>query len=99
MYNFDRYGVVHTDANGVITTFDEKKHMVEGEINGGVYIINREAFLAKNLPEKYSFEKDYLERFISENKFYGFISEGYFIDIGIPADYANAQEDFKKLFK
>jgi len=99
MYNFDRYGVVHTDADGVITSFEEKKHMEEGEINGGVYIINREAFLAKNLPEKFSFEKDYLERFISEKKFYGFISEGYFIDIGIPHDYENAQEDFKKLFK
>ena len=68
-------------------------------INGGIYFINRELFVAKNLPEKFSFEKDYLERFAGEKKFYGFESNSYFIDIGIPADYTSAQEDFKTLFR
>ena len=99
MQKFDRYGVVNTDAKGVITSFEEKQYKEEGLINGGVYFINREAFLAKNLPEKCSFEKDYLEKFVKEKKFYGFKSEDYFIDIGIPADYAAAQEDFKTIFK
>ena len=99
MHNFDRYGVVNTDAAGIITSFEEKQQKEEGMINGGVYFINREAFLAKNLPEKFSFEKDYLERFVKEKKFYGFTSEDYFIDIGIPVDYDAAQVDFKNLFK
>jgi len=99
MHKFDRYGVVNTNPAGLITSFEEKQYKEEGLINGGVYFINREAFLAKNLPEKFSFEKDYLEKFLTEKKFYGYTSEDYFIDIGIPVDYAGAQEDFKTIFK
>ena len=99
MHDFDRYGIVNTNASGLITSFEEKKYRKTGLINGGAYIINKERFLAKELPEKFSFEKDYLERFISEKKFYGYKSDSYFIDIGIPADYARAQDDFKTIFK
>ncbi len=98
MHDFDRYGIVHTNPAGVITSFEEKKQRAEGLINGGIYIISREEFLAKNLPEKFSFEKDYLERFAGEQKFYGAEADNYFIDIGIPEDYARAQVDFKTLF-
>jgi D-glycero-alpha-D-manno-heptose 1-phosphate guanylyltransferase len=98
MTDFDRYGVVNTNDKGVITSFEEKKQTAEGTINGGVYIINREKFLAKNLPEKFSFEKDYLEKFVNEKGFYGYKDSAYFIDIGIPQDYDKAQEDFKTLF-
>jgi D-glycero-alpha-D-manno-heptose 1-phosphate guanylyltransferase len=97
MNNFDRYGIVETGNNGVITAFREKQFREWGLINGGVYLLNRERFLAKNLPEKFSFEKDYLERFVSENQYYGYKSDGYFIDIGIPEDFSRAQEDFKSI--
>ncbi len=99
MYNFDRYGVVNIDSSDRITSFEEKQHRDEGLINGGVYVVNKEHVLSKNLPEKFSFEKDYFETFVNEKKFLGFISEDYFIDIGIPVDYEKAQEDFKLLFK
>ncbi len=99
MHQFDRYGIVKTDSAGVITTFEEKQYREVGLINGGVYFINREAFMAKKLPPKFSFEKDYQEKFAQEKKFYGFESDSYFIDIGIPTDYANSQVDFKTLFK
>lgn len=95
MHRFDRYGVVNTNADGQITAFEEKQYKEEGYINGGVYIINKEAVLSKQLPEKFSFEKDYLEKYVDENRFYGFLSDSYFIDIGIPEDYARAQNDFK----
>jgi D-glycero-alpha-D-manno-heptose 1-phosphate guanylyltransferase len=98
MTDFDRYGVVHTNDKGIITAFDEKKPTAEGTINGGVYIINREAFLEKDLSEKFSFEKDYLEKFVTDKAFYGCEDKGYFIDIGIPEDYSKAQEDFKTMF-
>lgn len=99
MHKFDRYGIVNTNAQGVITSFEEKQYREEGLINGGIYFINREAFLAKNLPAKFSFEKDYLEKFVPEKKFFGFESDSYFIDIGIPADYEQAAKDFKTMFK
>ena len=99
MQKFDRYGVVHTNDAGIITSFEEKQYKEEGLINGGVYIIDREAFIGRQLPNKFSFEKDYLEKFVKEKRFYGYTSEDYFIDIGIPVDYDNAQEHFKTLFK
>jgi D-glycero-alpha-D-manno-heptose 1-phosphate guanylyltransferase len=95
MKNFDRYGVVNTDMAGRITAFEEKQYKEQGYINGGIYIIDKTTFLSRQLPEKFSFEKDYLERHISEGAFYGYESDSYFIDIGIPEDYAKAQTDFK----
>jgi D-glycero-alpha-D-manno-heptose 1-phosphate guanylyltransferase len=98
MENFDRYGVVNEDSKHRIVSFEEKQHRDSGLINGGVYIVNRRYLLDKDLPNKFSFEKDYLEAFIDEQKFFAYKSEAYFIDIGIPEDYNKAQEDFKTLF-
>jgi D-glycero-alpha-D-manno-heptose 1-phosphate guanylyltransferase len=96
MQNFDRYGVVETDANGKIISFQEKKQYQNGLINGGVYIVNKEKFESRSLPEKFSFEKDYLEKFCDEGNFYGSIHDGYFIDIGIPEDYQRAQHELRR---
>jgi D-glycero-alpha-D-manno-heptose 1-phosphate guanylyltransferase len=95
MQDFDRYGVVKTDNTARITAFEEKKPQAEGLINGGVYIIDKDALSAKNLPQKFSFEKDYFEAFVQEGNMYGFVSTEYFIDIGIPSDYEQVQKDFK----
>jgi D-glycero-alpha-D-manno-heptose 1-phosphate guanylyltransferase len=98
MKNFDRYGVVKMDNAHMITSFEEKQHRTEGLINGGVYILNKGAFLNKGLPGRFSFEKDYLETYVEEGKLYGYRSDSYFIDIGIPQDYEQAQEDLKTIF-
>ena len=98
MHNFNRYGVVNIDKNNCITSFEEKQQRENGLINGGVYIINRTAFFTRELPEKFSFEKDYLEAFVTGGKFYAYADNSYFIDIGIPEDYEQAQHDFKTLF-
>ena len=63
-----------------------------------VYLVNRKHLLDKDLPTKFSFEKDYLEAFVDEREFFAYKSEAYFIDIGIPEDYNKAQVDFKTLF-
>jgi D-glycero-alpha-D-manno-heptose 1-phosphate guanylyltransferase len=91
MYQFDRYGVVEIDETGAIQTFREKHYYEEGLINGGIYILNRESFIKEPFPEKFSFEKDYLEKLTSQRRFYGIKQDGYFIDIGIPEDYRRAQ--------
>ncbi len=93
----DRYGTVALSGEGVITGFQEKAPGAKGLINGGVYVVNREEFLARNLPEAFSFERDYLERFLSEGAFKGNVQEGYFIDIGVPADYERAQTEIPAL--
>ncbi|MCX6181642.1 MAG: nucleotidyltransferase family protein [Bacteroidetes bacterium] len=94
MFNFNRYGILQTNGSRIIA-FEEKREVAEGLINAGVYIIDREQFLALNLAEKFSMEKDYMERFFTSHQFNAFEFEGYFIDIGIPEDYEKAQRDFK----
>jgi D-glycero-alpha-D-manno-heptose 1-phosphate guanylyltransferase len=94
MKNFDRYGVVELSDNNTVVSFKEKQFYTEGYINGGVYALNVEAFLKEGLPERFSFEKDYLEKKVSENKLSGMVEDKYFIDIGIPEDYERAQKEF-----
>lgn len=91
--SFDRYGAVETDETGRILAFREKCFRAEGDINGGVYLTEKADILA--IPEEtFSFENDFMERRVGEGIMYAFPSAGYFIDIGIPEDYARAQEDF-----
>ncbi|MGV3656333.1 MAG: HAD-IIIA family hydrolase [Chitinophagaceae bacterium] len=93
MQNFERYGVVQTAESGRIVSFREKQFYKEGLINGGIYLLNKDSFLQKSWPQKFSFEKDYLEKYTAENDFYGSVQTGYFIDIGIPEDYEKAQSE------
>lgn len=94
MRDFERYGTVEIDPQGRIVRFVEKRPCREGAINGGVYLIKRDA-LGEIAADKFSFETEYLEKKVSGGQFYAFASDGYFIDIGVPQDYAKAQEDFK----
>lgn len=94
MENFERYGVVVMDDANCINSFQEKKYYKNGLINGGVYALNIPAFKEKITETKFSFEKDYLEKFYTEKRFFGLKEDGYFIDIGIPEDYLKAQTDF-----
>jgi len=95
MKNFDRYGVVELNTDSSIKSFHEKKFYETGLINGGVYALNARKFLSENLPEKFSFEKDYLENLFASRKMFGVVQDEYFIDIGIPEDYQRAQEELE----
>ncbi|MDQ2719579.1 MAG: nucleotidyltransferase family protein [Bacteroidota bacterium] len=95
MNQFYRYGSVELNQDNSIKSFKEKQFYESGLINGGVYALNVDKFLNKNLPQKFSFEKNYLEENVAvKNKkpgLYGLIQDKYFIDIGIPEDYKRAQ--------
>jgi D-glycero-alpha-D-manno-heptose 1-phosphate guanylyltransferase len=96
MTSFDRYGTVELNQNNRIISFKEKKYTPSGLINGGYVLLNKSYFLEKSavLPTVFSFEKDFLEVLLPKMTVQGFISEGFFIDIGIPEDYEKAQLDF-----
>ncbi|MBL7927627.1 MAG: nucleotidyltransferase family protein [Bacteroidia bacterium] len=96
MQNFSRYGAVELDQNKIIA-FHEKKQVDFGYINGGIYILNQKLFSRMQLPLKFSFETDVLQAHLKTLHLNGYVSDGYFIDIGIPEDYAKAQIDFKFL--
>jgi D-glycero-alpha-D-manno-heptose 1-phosphate guanylyltransferase len=99
MKNISRYGVVETGRDHEITGFREKQFYSEGTINGGVYILNVPTFLGLGLPEKFSFEKDFLEKYIQRLRLFGFWQDSYFIDIGIPEDFERANLELLTLRK
>jgi D-glycero-alpha-D-manno-heptose 1-phosphate guanylyltransferase len=90
MYQFERYGAVELDENDRITAFLEKQFREEGLINGGIYLTSKQYLQSLGLPQQFSFEKEVLEK---SKALYGFISDTYFIDIGVPEDYARVQTE------
>lgn len=95
--HFDRYGVVNTDSSGQVHGFLEKQAVAAGQINAGVYLIDRHKMGEEELPLKFSFETDYLERFVAERKFMGLAQDVYFRDIGIPEDHRLADRELQSL--
>ncbi|HEX5652907.1 MAG TPA: HAD-IIIA family hydrolase [Chitinophagaceae bacterium] len=95
MRNFDRYGVVELEETHLLKSFKEKKWYEQGLINGGLYLLHVPRFLEEEFPSRFSFEKDYLEKFYTRRRIYGQVQDEYFIDIGIPGDYEKAQQEFK----
>ncbi len=84
-----RYGKVITNDE-VITDFREKGEAGAGWINAGVYLLQPDVFAPYNLPATFSFETDFLQPNLATIQPRFFAANGYFIDIGIPADYATA---------
>lgn len=96
MTNFDRYGVVETGKDNLLKGFKEKQFYQHGNINAGLYLLNKSKFLDEEFPSKFSFEKDYLEKLFPSRRIYGLVQDVYFIDIGVPEDYNRAQKELTK---
>ncbi|HEB9328850.1 TPA: nucleotidyltransferase family protein [Campylobacter coli] len=86
MQNFDRYGTVNIDNQGIVTSFEEKVFKKQGLINGGIYLLKKDIFDKFSLEEKFSFE-EFLQKKYKSLKIQTQIFNDYFIDIGIPKDY------------
>lgn len=95
MEHFDRFGTVELNSDGTIAAFREKEAAASGLINGGVYLINKDSLLKETLPAKFSFEDDYLAKYLHKHVIAGEVQDAYFIDIGIPQDYDRAQEELR----
>lgn len=85
-----RYGCC-TIREGQIIAFGEKNNGGPGFINAGVYAMRKNVFDRFNLPEAFSFEHDFLREHLPALTPMAYPANGYFIDIGIPEDYARAQ--------
>jgi NDP-sugar pyrophosphorylase family protein len=81
-----RFGAVVLDpATGLVREFGEKRRSGPGLINGGVYLIERN--VADRIPSGVvSFERDFLPGLV-QNGLHGFVTQGFFVDIGVPEDY------------
>jgi D-glycero-alpha-D-manno-heptose 1-phosphate guanylyltransferase len=98
MIKFDRYGAVITNGDRIIS-FNEKRFCEKGLINGGVYMVIKDWLNERAMGKVFSFEKDILEKLVGVDNITSYISDGYFIDIGIPEDYMRASEELPGLFK
>lgn len=98
--NSSRYGAVFIQDNK-IKYFEEKPlESSEGFINGGIYIINKaiSRFLNRySVP--FSFEKDFMQKNTQRINMSPYISDNYFIDIGIPEDYEKAKMELPSFIK
>lgn len=85
-----RYGCC-TIREGRIIAFGEKDSSGPGLINAGVYAMRRNVFDRFDLPEAFSLEHDFIRAHLPELTPLSYQANGYFIDIGVPEDYARAQ--------
>jgi D-glycero-alpha-D-manno-heptose 1-phosphate guanylyltransferase len=93
--NRSRYGTVVMDGQGRILKFSEKINRSGSTlINGGIYLMNRTIFSGIDLPETFSMEIDFLEKYPDRLRFFGKVFQSDFLDIGIPETYQQAQYFF-----
>lgn len=83
-----RYGVISLDESRV-TSFGASLEIKPAIVNGGVYMLSRE--IVAGLCASCSLEKDVLPRLAAEGRLSGVRYDGFFIDIGIPASFADSQ--------
>jgi len=88
-----RFGSVRVTSDGEITSFEEKRSARAGWINGGTYVLDRALFERFPVPERFSFERDFIEPNVRRIRPCAFFSDADFIDIGVPDDYARAQHE------
>ena len=94
LMNVERSGYLEI-KDGKLSGFCEKGASGEGLINGGIYLIDRNALDGIN-EEKFSFEKQVLEKLLIPVRV--FESDAYFIDIGVPEEFARANAEIDSAF-
>lgn len=87
-----RYGKVNVES-GLVCSFEPGERGNAGYINAGLYLVARTLFDGFELPETFSFERDFLMRRVKGLRPRAFTVEGYFIDIGVADDYERAQKE------
>lgn len=79
-----RYGTLELGLDNIVNSLCEKGKVGKGIINSGTYVVSKADIMAITKTE-FSFEEYYIKNIKGNVK--AFISDGYFIDIGIPEDY------------
>jgi D-glycero-alpha-D-manno-heptose 1-phosphate guanylyltransferase len=91
MSNAIRYGKLLVYNDNVIG-FLGKGVSGAGIINAGCYVLKYGQLDRVELSSPFSFENDYLFKESQKTKFLLFVTNGFFIDIGVPDDYVRAQK-------
>jgi mannose-1-phosphate guanylyltransferase len=95
--NPSAYGLVETTAEGRITRFLEKPGADEitcDTVNAGTYVLQPEVLQIIPAGENHSFERGVFPSLLQNQRpVFGYISDGYWIDIGTPQKYMQVHQD------
>lgn len=91
-----RYGSLLVN-NRKVEGFIEKGKSGRGLINAGCYVLQKDALNVFPLHLNFSLESDYFANVVKNSPINLFITNGDFIDIGIPEDYYKAQAMFSNI--
>lgn len=87
------YGLVHSGPEGAVLEFLEKTgEAVPGEINAGMYVLERSVLDLIPPDEEVSIERDVFPRLVGAG-LHGLRLDGYWMDIGTPERYLQASWD------
>ena len=90
-----RYGVVTLRGDRVSAFSARSTGGAPGLINAGIYLFDRR--MVDGLTPVCSLETDILPRLATEAALRGTVGDGYFRDIGVPDDFASAQQEIPDL--
>ncbi|MDE0607894.1 MAG: NDP-sugar synthase [Acidimicrobiaceae bacterium] len=91
-----RFGVVPTDPRGKVLGFIEKPNRDEAPtnwVNAGVYVLEPEILGRIASGRRVSIEREVFPSLVAEKGLWAVKSEAYWIDIGTPSTYVQAQLD------
>jgi mannose-1-phosphate guanylyltransferase len=87
------FGLVRCDDEGRVLEFLEKTgERVPGEVNAGMYVLERSVLDLIPPGENVSIERDVFPRLVG-NCLHGLVLDGYWVDIGTPERYLQASWD------
>jgi mannose-1-phosphate guanylyltransferase len=87
------FGLVHSGPEGEVLAFLEKTgEAAPGEVNAGMYVLQRSVLDLIPPGENVSIERDVFPRLVGEG-LHGLLLHGYWMDIGTPERYLQASWD------
>ena len=87
------FGLVHSGPEGEVLAFLEKTgEAAPGEVNAGMYVLQRSVLDLIPPGENVSIERDVFPRLVGEG-LHGLVLDGYWMDIGTPERYLQASWD------
>ncbi len=94
--DISHYGSIKLEKDGKIAEFSEKAQsntINQGLINSGCYIFNKKVLDLIEKDKNVSLEREIFPFLTKQNQLYGFIHDGYFMDIGRPESYSKFKQD------
>jgi len=98
--NPEKYGAVELLENNQISRFIERGHRDYARlVNTGIYVFNRETLKFIQPDDATSLEKDIFPLLTKLGRLYGYVCDGYFLDIEVPENYEMIKKKLKELIE